>query len=132
MGKTSYSDKIYTELSAEQNEIVLDKNGDTPLICAIKTRNKCKALSLLKDYKNQNIGYINKDGDTALILACLKNMNSVALKLLEYPELCNIRNIDKKGNTALIWANTNKIKEINDGLLELKKRMDRMRSTIYD
>jgi ankyrin repeat protein len=87
---------------------------------------------LLKDYKNQNIGYINKDGDTALILACLKNMNSVALKLLEYPELCNIRNIDKKGNTALIWANTNKIKEINDGLLELKKRMDRMRSTIYD
>ena len=60
----------------------IDKNGNTPLICACDYNRNTIALALIATNKSKP-DHIANDGTTALICACRANLNNVALALID-------------------------------------------------
>jgi len=79
---------------------IQDKEGQTPLMLAIKRNHQPIIIELINHGADLNIQ--DKDGKTALMLAIMDINQSMAIKLMDGSADLNIR--DKNGKTALMFA----------------------------
>jgi|SaaInlStandDraft_4_1057021.scaffolds.fasta_scaffold01030_4 ankyrin repeat protein len=75
-------------------DLVVNQDGNTTLMIAIKNNMSNELLHKIIDTGNSDLSHINNSGETALILACQYKFHEIALRLIDsgscIPEYTNI------------------------------------------